>query len=178
MAIMNDPNGFTGTIGNVTVYKMYGRRYMRTKSSLSRKRVLKSKAFEKTRQCAASMGLAAKIGSVVYKALPADVKERWLYRAITGEAASLLYKGKTVVEVQAFLWKKYITETGVEQEAMLSPKGYNVEHSTPDSNRCLWKLFRDRWEKQGRSYYYFKLAWQNRGYFSPHRFREVLELSG
>ena len=174
MAIMNEPNGYTGTIHGVTVYKMYGKRYMRTKSSLSRKRVLTGKSFEKTRQCAAKMGHAAKIGSEIYKALPADIKDRWLYRAITGEAVSLLYEGKTVEEVKTFLWKKYITETGVEEKVVLSPTGNNAAPSTRHNNRRLWQLFRERWEKQKRGSSRFKQAWQNSGYFNPRRFREVL----
>ncbi|MDZ4795337.1 MAG: hypothetical protein SGI83_13735 [Bacteroidota bacterium] len=47
MAKLQD-NLFTGCIGNVCVYRMNGHSYLRSKSSLSRKRVLKDRAFEKT----------------------------------------------------------------------------------------------------------------------------------
>src|SRR5688572_33251175 len=100
MAKLPEGIHFTGTVGNTCYYEMGNRTYARTKSSLTRKRVLKDKAFEKTRKHASDLGLASKIGSEIYKALPVDIKGRWLYRAITGEAASLLYEGKTLEEVK------------------------------------------------------------------------------
>src|SRR5262249_40393367 len=121
MAKMNEGVFISGTIGNLTFYQMYGRTYMRTKSSLTRKRVLKSAAFENTRKHAADLGRAAQIGSVVYRALPAEMKGRWLYRSITGEAASLLYEGQPEEEVLAFLWKKYIEDTGADPGATITP---------------------------------------------------------
>src|SRR5712672_2962614 len=107
MAKLPEGVHFTGTIGNVCYYEIGDRTYARTKSSLTRKRVLKSKSFEKTRKHASDLALASRIASAIYKLLPADVKGRWIYRAITGEAASLLYKGKTEQEVKECLWKKY-----------------------------------------------------------------------
>ena len=176
MAKMDEGVYISGTIGNLTFYQMYGRTYMRTKSSLTRKRVLKSKEFEKTRKHASDLGRAAQIGSVVYQGLPAEMKDRWLYRAITGEAASLLYEGKTEDEVQEFLWKKYIEDTGVAEEAVITPDGSNLSHSSKETNKKLWKIFCDRWEMQGRSYYYFKRAWEKRGYFNGERFRDFLNM--
>jgi hypothetical protein len=176
MGKMNENIRFSGTVGNVTFYQMWGQTYVRAKSSLTRKRVLKSKVFEKTRQYASKMGSAARIGSFIYKALPADIKERWLYRAITGEAASLLYKGKEEQEVKDLLWKKYIAGTDSKREEAVKATGHNRYHSTTEANKQLREIFLERWEKQGRSYYYFKQAWQKRGYFNKDRFREVLDL--
>ena len=156
MAKMDEGIFISGTIGNLTFYQMYGRTYMRTKSSLTRKRVLKSKEFEQTRKHASDLGRAAQIGSVVYQALPAEMKERWLYRAITGEAASLLYEGQEEDEVQEFLWKKYIEDTGVEKEAVITPEGSYPSHSSKETSKKLWEIFCKRWEMQGRSYYHFK----------------------
>ncbi len=165
----------TGTFGNVTVYKMWGNYYMRSKSSLARKRVLKSKAFEKTRVCAGQFGQAQRIGSAIYQALPADIKERWLFRAIAGEAASLLYKGKTEQEARDLLWKKYITDTNAQNEKSIVINGKNMNHSTLQTNKQLRELFQVRWTKQGGTEYFFKRAWQKRGYFSKERFREGVE---
>jgi hypothetical protein len=182
MAKLADDVHYSGTVGNVTFYQMWGKTYVRKKSSLTRKRVMKSKTFEKTRRYANDLGRAAQIGSIIYKALPADLKERWLYRAITGEAATLLYEGKAGQEVKDFLWKKYIQNTGVEEEAKAilpladsHPRYRNLVESSIHSNRRLRDLFLERWERQGRDLYYFKQAWQNRGYFNRHRFREVLD---
>ena len=166
-----------GTFGGVTCYMMYGRNYVRAKSSLSRKRVLKDKAFEKTRKCAGNFGIAAKIGAVIYKALPFDMrKERWLYRAIAGEAASLLYKGKERQEVQELLWKKYISETGaVPAHAQPLKQGEkNGNFTTKESNLKMREAFHERWIKQGLGNYWYKRTWPKRGTFNMHRFREGL----
>jgi len=176
MVKMDKKGRALGTFGNVVIYEMYGKTYNRRKSSLSGKRVLESKAFEKTRKCAADMGRAARIGSYIYKALPADIKERWLYQAITGEAASLLYKGKAEQEVKNFLWNKYIENTGAKNQDAIEMKCRNFEPSTKETSRKLRDIFYERWEEQGKSYYYFKRAWDRRGHFNKERFREILEV--
>jgi hypothetical protein len=163
---------FTGTISNICIYQMFGKTYARRKSSLTRKRVLKSREFEKTRKYASDLGLAAQIGSEIYQALPIDIRERWLYRAITGEAASLLYEGNNEQQVRDILWEKYIHNTGCRKDRSNTKTFY---HSTPESTRLLRKVFLERWEAQELSYYFFKRAWQNRGNFNPQRFREVME---
>jgi hypothetical protein len=172
-----------GTVNGVCIYEMFGKVYVRKKSSLTRKRVLKTKAFEKTRKYASDMGRAARIGSDIYKAIPMDIKDRWIYRAITGEAASLLYQGKEEEEVRAFLWKKYIEDTKcVDEETNKLMKAgerrYNVSFSTKESNISLRQIFEERWEKQGMSTYYFKRAWQKRGHFSVWRFRDMMNYLG
>jgi hypothetical protein len=170
----------SGTIGNVTFYQMYGRTYVRSKSSLTRKRVLKSKEFEKTRKHAGHFGIAAKIGSVIYKALPLDLRsERWFYRAIAGEAASLLYKGMQEEEVKELLWKKYIKDTGAVAEGKkeIEQGEYNGYLFTKESNRKLREVFYQRWEKQGLLDYWFKRAWSKRSDFFPPNFREGLNFA-
>ena len=104
------PISISGTVGNVCIYEVDGQLYMRSKSSLSRKRVLKSKAFEKTRRYASDMGKAAKLGSAIYWDLPVAKRNRSVYQAITGMAASLLYKGVSDEEVQNLLKKKYVDD--------------------------------------------------------------------
>ena len=168
MAIMPEGVQFSGTIGNITFYQMYGRTYLRSKSSLTRKRVLKSRAFAKTRKCASSLGIAARIGSEVYRALPGNVRDRWLYRAITGEAASMLYEGKTEQEVRNQLWDKYIEYTGVKEETAALQTSRKVETR-------LREVFEERWEKQGKPYADFRSAWDKRGYFNRFRFRQVVD---
>jgi hypothetical protein len=121
-----------GTFGNVTFYPLNGHTYVRTKSSLSRERVLKSASFEKTRKYASDLGRAARIGSFIYKALPA-IKARWIYQTITGEAASLLYEGMQEQEVKDMLWKKYLEETGIGGEGLPGVSGPGGS-STCESN--------------------------------------------
>ena len=177
MVKMDKNERVLGTFGNVTIYEMYGERRHRAKSSLTRKRVLESKAFEKTRKCASDMGRAAKIGSFIYKALPCDIKERWLYQAITGEAASLLYKGKAEQEVKEFLWNKYIESTGAKHEDATIEKTFrNYNLSDKQTPRKLRDVFYTRWECQGKTYYDFKRAWDRRGSFNKEKFRYILEV--
>jgi hypothetical protein len=81
--------------------------YLRGKGSLTRKQVLKSKAFEKTRQYAGKMAIASRLGSEIYRSLTLKKRDRSLYQAITGEAASLLYNGYDEDSVRERLRKKY-----------------------------------------------------------------------
>ncbi len=64
------PLFFNGTIGGITFYTMYGQQYVRSKSSLTRKRVKTDKAFRKTMENAGRLGKGAKIAAVIYQALP------------------------------------------------------------------------------------------------------------
>jgi hypothetical protein len=98
----------TRTIGDLTFYLMDGVNYVRTKSSLTRKRVLKSPHFKKTRFYAGLMAQASKIGSVIYQALPEDWRQGWMYRAFTGEAMQILKKGRTVEETTRLMWERYV----------------------------------------------------------------------
>jgi hypothetical protein len=145
---------------------MDGRTYIRAKSSLSRKRVLKSKEFEKTRQYAGSFALASQIGSVIYQALPADIKGRWLYRTITGEAASLLYEGKTEQEAREILWKKYILDTACGNKEANENGLSNRQRCPKESRHLLRSLFYEQWKLQHRGIS-FKLVWERRGLFRP-----------
>src|SRR5258708_35535526 len=119
MAILQKGIKITATFGDICLYQRYGRTYTRKRTTLTSERVEKEAAFEKTRQYAGIFGLASRIASPIYKALPEDLRGRWVFRTIAGEAASLLYKGKTKEEVNDFLWKKYIAEPGPVNEEMV-----------------------------------------------------------
>lgn len=92
----------------ICIYKMGGEIFIRTKSSLSRKRVLKSKAFKKTRQYASDLAKASRIGSEIYQQIRKNKRDRSLYQAITGAAATLLYQGVGEAQVLEKLRKKYV----------------------------------------------------------------------
>ena len=84
----------TGTLDDVTYYKMYGIYYARMKSSLSRKKVLTSARFERTRQHASQLADASRIASSVYRQIPKEQRNIKLFRAIVGEAKVLLAVGQ------------------------------------------------------------------------------------
>lgn len=96
------------TMHNLTFYCMHGRNFVRTKSSLTRKRVLRSAEFERTRYHAGLMAKASKIGSFVYNALPQYWRQGWMYRSFTGEALTLLKAGKKEDEIQQILLQQYV----------------------------------------------------------------------
>jgi hypothetical protein len=161
---------FTGTIGNICFYEMGDRTYARSKTSLTRARVLKDKEFEKTRKYAGDLGRASRIASAVYQALPADIRGRWIFRAITGEAASLLYEGRSEQQVKDILWQKYIQGTGCENETMVPACTKHSIHppcSTKKINHRFELIFLRLWEKQGKPVRYFKRAWRYRHRFNP-----------
>lgn len=91
---------YTGTIGNATYYVMNGIGYVRSKSSLSGKRVKTSPAFKKTMEFARKLGEASTLASALYKTVPAKQKSIGLFRKITGMVITGFRKGNNVEEVK------------------------------------------------------------------------------
>src|ERR1700757_3395919 len=94
------PLSFRGTIGNLCFYFYRGENLVRTKSSLTGKRVKTDKKFKETMKNAGLLGKASKIGSEVYAALPASWRQHWMHRSFTGEAFTLLRQGKSELEIK------------------------------------------------------------------------------
>ncbi len=80
------------TMCNLTFYVMEGRNFVRKKSSLTRRKVLYSPRFARTRHNAGIMAKASAIGSQVYNALPEYWRQGWMFRSFTGEAYKMLRK--------------------------------------------------------------------------------------
>lgn len=114
------PFSIERTIRNLTFYRMEGRNFVRTKSSLTRKKVLHSPRFERTRRYAGLMAKASKIGSLVYKALPEYWRQFWMYRSFTGEALTLLKNGKQEKDIQEVLYERYVKEIAEKAEPAVS----------------------------------------------------------
>jgi len=161
MARMTEGFHYSATIGDLCFYQWRGISCVRMKSTLSGKRVKKSKEFEKTRQYASNFAIAARIASPVYKALPVDIRARWIYRTIVGEAASLLYKGKTESEVNDILWGKYIYNSPVENKENKTTTPAKETTRRRTGRLSLKKIFFTRWEIQGKIASDFKNAWKN-----------------
>lgn len=119
MAKFNGIPLVTGTIGPVCIYQMYGRYYLRTRSSLTGERVKKDVAFRKTMQYAALLARASRIGSTVYAAIPAHKKQPALYRKLTGEAMTWLKYQWTEADIIAYLLRQF---TGQEAAIPDEPK--------------------------------------------------------
>lgn len=107
MAKQVGPIWLQTTWDDLTFYKMEGKYYARKKSSLTREKVLTHRAFAKTRRSASRLVTASKIASAIYKALPSDWRQFWMYRAFTGEAINALKAGQTPAQVYDQLWATY-----------------------------------------------------------------------
>lgn len=107
MAKQVGPFWLQTTWDDLTFYKMEGKYYARKKSRLTRDKVLHHPAFSATRCSANRLALASKIASAVYKALPSNWRQFWMYRAFTGEAFTALKQGVDTQQVYHQLWSTY-----------------------------------------------------------------------
>lgn len=146
------------TIRNLTFYVMEGRNFVRKKSSLTRRKVLHSPRFERTRHYASLMGHASRIGSWVYNSLPDFWRQSWMYRSFTGEAFTMLKKGMEEREIKELLYNRYVREV-VEKQVKEKP-------SIPEltiSKRSYKKQNINYWQnKTGKSFRRKELIQQRR----------------
>jgi hypothetical protein len=108
MAEVFAPFPIQRTMCNLTFYMKNGRNFVRTKSSLTRRKVLYSPKFKNTRHHAAIMAKASKTVSLVYNALPAYWRQGWMYRSFTGEAYTMLKAGQKEEDIQQLLMQRYV----------------------------------------------------------------------
>jgi hypothetical protein len=86
----------TGTINNLTFYRMNGQFYVRIKSRLRGDRVKTDPAFARTMVYADRLALASRTASQLYRSLPKETREVALYRKMTSMAMGLLKAGVPV----------------------------------------------------------------------------------
>jgi hypothetical protein len=172
MARVSKEITFTGTIGDVCFYRWGDRIFARKKSSLTKERVLKDKKFAGLRKHAGDMGRASKLASEIYRQLPADIKGRWIFRTIAGQAASLLYKGKTHEQVKEALLRKYVNFyhnlRSIKSKKESKQTGSGLVLSSKQANRDWEDIFRKHWKQQGKPAEMFDLAWQHKQRFNPY----------
>jgi hypothetical protein len=84
---------FIGTRDNLTIYFMKGEYIVRTKSSLTRKRVKHDPAFARTMENAGRLKKASRIASRIYRQMPAGSRVYRQYRELVGKAMGLLKNG-------------------------------------------------------------------------------------
>jgi hypothetical protein len=116
-----------GTVDDLTFYQMSddGIWYVRKKSSIDRKRILKSAKFQGFRNSSVRMKDASPIASKVYRQLV--VKHYPLFREMTGKALVLLKFGLSAAEVEAELVSVYLPKPAVEKPVILPfPRFYTV----------------------------------------------------
>ncbi len=109
MAIIRKPLlPLKGRYGGLVFYRLPCGLICRFLTSHTRKRILKDPKFAEFRQCSRRMAKASRIGSAVYKALPENFRQFWMYRAFVGEAFKMLKdQGMTGEQVLESLFKTY-----------------------------------------------------------------------
>ena len=100
---------FVGTVRQICFYKVEGVYYARKQSSLTAHRIQTDPKFVLTRVYAGLMGQASKIASSIYKALPKNFRQFWMFKAFAGEAFQLLKAGTHPDQTKQLLWQTYIT---------------------------------------------------------------------
>jgi len=143
MAEVFAPFPIQGTMCNLTFYMIEGRNFVRTKSSLTRRKVLYSPQFKNTRHHASIMAKASKIGSLVYNALPVYWRQGWMYRSFTGEAYTMLKAGKKEAEIQQLLMQRY-----VEPIVNKQPENEDFTQLNKEPKRAYRKLDTVYWRKK------------------------------
>ncbi|WP_162915398.1 hypothetical protein [Paraflavitalea soli] len=101
--------------GIITCYKMYGAYFIRTKSSLTGKRVKRDKRFRRTMYNAGILALASEWITPVYNSLTEDWRCQDLYRKLVGLGVKLLHQGATGETVQQAAWDE-LTQLGYRTE--------------------------------------------------------------
>ena len=104
------PPPFIGTRDNVTIYLMNGEYYIRSKSSLTGKRVKRDPAFARTMEYAGWLKKASVIASLVYRQIPENGRVYKQYRELVGKAMGLLKEGLDVDAVLIMLEATYLRD--------------------------------------------------------------------
>src|SRR6476620_2885149 len=103
MARQAGPLFFTGTIDDITFYKMEGQYLARKKSSLNRRQFRTDPRCARSRQSAAAFGEASKLASEIYWQLPKEQRGKGVVNQLTAQIGHLLKEGKTAEEIQELL---------------------------------------------------------------------------
>ena len=103
MARQAGPIYLTGTIDDITFYKMEGEYFARKKSSLDRKQFRTDPRFVRSRKSAAKFGEASKLASNIYWKLPKEQRGKGVVNRLTGRVGDLLREGHAPEEVMTIL---------------------------------------------------------------------------
>lgn len=108
MAKQTGETKLQGRVGDIIYYKMNGKYFARAVSSLSRKRVKKSKAFASTRFYAALNGIASKAASRVFQCFPKEwKKKKKCFYKMSGHGYKMLMRGSSIQDITESLIMKF-----------------------------------------------------------------------
>ena len=115
---------FEGTIGNITGYRMNGKHYLKTKSSLSRRQILKKDCFSNTRRNAKWFGEAQSIAKQIYHELPPDKRDQFkVWYPLRNKAQLLVRKELPREEIIRHLRNEFIVPLNpkIHSSTLLNP---------------------------------------------------------
>ena len=129
----------TGTIHDITYYKMDGLYYARMKSTLSRKKVLTSPRFARTRIHAGQLADASRIASQLYKDIPKEKRNMQLFRSIVGQAKVLLAEGKAKQRVVEILMNELFPQANKVAPKQIKKKKPEERAFVTKRGRLVWR---------------------------------------
>jgi len=150
MAIIHTPLPLGGRYDHVVFYRLPCGLICRILHPHTRKRILKDPRFAEFRKCSTRMAKASRIASAVYRALPGNFRQFWMYRAFVGEALKMLKdQAMTGEQVTESLFKTYVEvwylKAHISQAEQTEPRkaGTEIRHnSIPAVNirrkECKW----------------------------------------
>jgi hypothetical protein len=151
MAIIRKPLlPLGGRYDHVVFYRLPCGLIFRFLKPHTRKRILKDPKFAEFRKCSKRMAKASKIGSAVYKALPEDFRQFWMYRAFVGEALKMLkdqeMTGEQVLEslfkTYAEVWylKEEMKKAGQKEQGRSAG---SIKHRKIVRTNIRWKEYKE-----------------------------------
>jgi len=146
MARLTSIPPFTGTRGPVTIYYMFGKYYMRSRSSLTGERVKTDPVFYSMMKYADLMATASPIASKVYAWVPLQYKSRKLFNKINGEVMTWLKYGWAAEDIIGYLTQKYVPPYGgmqLPEEAPVTVLRPSYRRSRPGVSRSIRSLVKN-----------------------------------
>ncbi len=107
MARQIGPIKVSGTLDDLTFYKMDGEYLARKKTSLNKKRVMKDAAFENSRKAMVEFGVVSKFCARLYRQLPKQYRGKGIQQRMTGKARNLFLEGYDENTVAELLLKEF-----------------------------------------------------------------------
>ncbi|MCG2612680.1 hypothetical protein LZZ85_00250 [Terrimonas sp. NA20] len=139
MAIIRNPIlPYKRRCGRVVFYPSPAGLIVRYLNPHTRKRILKDPRFAAFRKCSKLMAKASKIGSAVYKALPADFRQFWMYRAFVGEAMKMLKdQAMTGEQTLESLFRTYVEVWYIKAEIKEAEKKAKEQSASTKRNKTV-----------------------------------------
>src|SRR2546423_2376987 len=98
----------TGTIGNLTFYKMDGKYYVRAKSTITKRKIKRNPAFKRFLENSQEFGKASKMASRMYHTLiPKENRYSGLFGKVCAEVNRMLKAGKSKEEIEMTVRERF-----------------------------------------------------------------------